>query len=329
MDVQQFDYRISCVNMELLAAGEDRFVIRGKAFTFMKIWNEADSNRTGSLDRTSFFAALKFVALAQHSKELLSTNLTLDVGAPVISTRSDDPLMPLASEENFSWCIESEELKKYEDIFGSLNPVGGKLSGEQVKSVLFNSGLPVKVLGKIWELSDIDRDGYLDKDEMCLVSSDYMVLTSYWEKSNGALENDPVPDTLNQNMIPPSKRGIFRIRSSTQSTESHGRSPTFSSCPFNKGLSRNRAGSVASLETSSMERASSPAKHPISRSLSGTPAPVISQYHFNTDEPVDTSEWEADFRRLDSDGDGLVTGNDVKSFFLQTGLPQNVLANIW
>ncbi|KHJ47456.1 glycosyltransferase, group 1 family protein [Trichuris suis] len=78
-----------------------------------------------------------------------------------------------------------------------------------------------------------------------------------------------------------------------------------------------------------MERASSPSKHPISRSLSGTPAPVISQYHINTDGPVDTSEWEADFRRLDSDGDGLVTGDDVKSFFLQTGVPQSTLANIW
>jgi len=32
-----------------------------------------------------------------------------------------------------------------------------------------NSKLPVDVLGKIWELSDIDKDGYLDREEFALV----------------------------------------------------------------------------------------------------------------------------------------------------------------
>uniref|UniRef100_A0A5S6Q8C1 Epidermal growth factor receptor substrate 15-like 1 n=1 Tax=Trichuris muris TaxID=70415 RepID=A0A5S6Q8C1_TRIMR len=284
----------------------------------IQIWNEADANRTGFLDRTAFFIALKFVALAQQGKELVSTNLTLDVGPPVISLRADHSPMAASSEDNVPWCIESEELKKYEDIFDSLNPVGGKLSGEQVKSVLFNSGLPVKVLGKIWDLSDIDRDGYLDKDEMCLAL--HLVYR--------ALENDPVPSTLSPNMIPPSKHHVFRVQSSTLSRESHDRSSNF--FPFNKGLLRNRAGSVASLDTSSsMERTSSSAKHPISRSLSGTPAPIVSRHSVDAGWPLNMFEWEADFRRLDVDHDGLVSGNDVKSFLLQTGVPKTTLANIW
>jgi len=32
-----------------------------------------------------------------------------------------------------------------------------------------NSKLPVDVLGRVWELSDIDSDGYLDCDEFILV----------------------------------------------------------------------------------------------------------------------------------------------------------------
>jgi len=32
-----------------------------------------------------------------------------------------------------------------------------------------NSKLPVDILGRIWELSDIDKDGYLDRDEFALV----------------------------------------------------------------------------------------------------------------------------------------------------------------
>jgi len=35
--------------------------------------------------------------------------------------------------------------------------------------VLMNSKLPVDILGRIWELSDIDKDGYLDRDEFALV----------------------------------------------------------------------------------------------------------------------------------------------------------------
>jgi len=35
--------------------------------------------------------------------------------------------------------------------------------------VLMNSKLPVDVLGRIWELSDIDDDGFLDCDEFILV----------------------------------------------------------------------------------------------------------------------------------------------------------------
>jgi len=38
-----------------------------------------------------------------------------------------------------------------------------------VCQVLMNSKLPVDVLGRIWELSDIDDDGFLDCDEFILV----------------------------------------------------------------------------------------------------------------------------------------------------------------
>lgn len=39
-----------------------------------------------------------------------------------------------------------------------------------VLQVLLNSKLPTDVLGRIWDLSDIDKDGYLDKDEFAVVS---------------------------------------------------------------------------------------------------------------------------------------------------------------
>lgn len=35
--------------------------------------------------------------------------------------------------------------------------------------VLLNSKLPVDVLGRIWDLSDIDNDGFLDNEEFAVV----------------------------------------------------------------------------------------------------------------------------------------------------------------
>ena len=35
------------------------------------------------------------------------------------------------------------------------------------------------------------------------------------------------------------------------------------------------------------------------------------------------------FKQTDTDGDGFVSGVEIKNVFLQTGLPQNILAHIW
>ena len=35
--------------------------------------------------------------------------------------------------------------------------------------MLLNSKLPIDVLGRVWELADIDKDGMLDNDEFAVV----------------------------------------------------------------------------------------------------------------------------------------------------------------
>nr|CAI5852394.1 unnamed protein product [Callosobruchus analis] len=78
----------------------------------------------------------------------------------------------------------------------SLNPVNGKLSGSVVKEELVKSKLPNAVLGKIWKLSDVDRDGYLDKDEFALAM--HLI--------NVKLQGNEIPVELPDHLVPPKKK---------------------------------------------------------------------------------------------------------------------------
>ncbi|KAM5248976.1 epidermal growth factor receptor substrate 15 isoform 2-T2 [Ctenodactylus gundi] len=133
-----------------------------------KIWDLADTDGKGILTKQEFFVALRLVACAQNGLEVSLNSLNLAVPSP----RFHDPSSPLLTSGNSAaelpWAIKSEDKAKYDAIFDSLSPVNGFLSGDQVKPVLLNSKLPVEILGRVWELSDIDHDGMLDRDEFAV-----------------------------------------------------------------------------------------------------------------------------------------------------------------
>lgn len=81
-------------------------------------------------------------------------------------------------------------------MFDSLNPIDGKISGAAAKSEMVKSKLPNSILGKIWKLSDIDKDGFLDSDEFALAMHLIQV----------KLDGHDIPSTLPDHLIPPSKR---------------------------------------------------------------------------------------------------------------------------
>ena len=84
----------------------------------------------------------------------------------------------------------------FSQVFASLNPTNGLVSGMAVRPVLERSNLPVDVLRHVWNLSDIDRDGCLDADEFAVA----MHLAR--ESTNGK----QLPASLPRELIPPSKR---------------------------------------------------------------------------------------------------------------------------
>ncbi|KAL2090074.1 hypothetical protein ACEWY4_014762 [Coilia grayii] len=160
-----------------------------------KIWDLSDSERKGCLNKQQFFVALRLVACAQNGLEVSLKSLNAAVPPPKFHDTSS-PLLPGGMAVDAPWAVKAEEKVKFDAIFDSLSPVGGMLSGEKVKPVLLNSKLPVDVLGRVWELSDIDRDGMLDRDEFAVAM--YLVYR--------ALEKEAVPMSLPPALVPLSKR---------------------------------------------------------------------------------------------------------------------------
>jgi len=93
------------------------------------------------------------------------------------------------------WVIEKDK-EKYNEVFLTLTPVDGKITGAAAKAEMVKCKLPNSVLGKIWKLADIDRDGMLDEDEFALAM--HLI--------NIKLDNHDLPTTLPPHLVPPSKR---------------------------------------------------------------------------------------------------------------------------
>ena len=67
--------------------------------------------------------------------------------------------------------LTPENIRKYDTEFDQLGPKAGRLSEEKVRNELKEwYGLSDSTLDKIWELSDQDKDGFLDRYEWTVAS---------------------------------------------------------------------------------------------------------------------------------------------------------------
>nr|XP_033771769.1 epidermal growth factor receptor substrate 15 isoform X2 [Geotrypetes seraphini] len=171
-----------------------------------KIWDLADTDAKGYLNKQEFYVALRLVACAQDGLDVSLASLNLVVPPPRFHDTGSPLLVGGSVGTDIPWAVKLEEKAKYDVIFDSLIPVNGFLSGEKVKPVLLNSKLPVDVLGRVWELSDIDHDGLLDRDEFAVAM--FLVYC--------ALEKEPVPMSLPPALVPPSKRKSFSVPGAVQ-----------------------------------------------------------------------------------------------------------------
>ncbi|XP_008124131.1 EH domain-containing protein 3 isoform X2 [Anolis carolinensis] len=99
--------------------------------------------------------------------------------------------------DDINWVVARDK-PVYDEIFYTLSPIDGKITGANAKKELVKSKLPNTVLGKIWKLSDIDKDGMLDDEEFALAN--HLVKIK--------LEGHELPSELPVHLVPPSKRKL-------------------------------------------------------------------------------------------------------------------------
>ncbi|KAK1793410.1 hypothetical protein P4O66_011795, partial [Electrophorus voltai] len=92
--------------------------------------------------------------------------------------------------------IVSRDKPRYDEIFYTLMPINGKVTGINAKKEMMSSRLPNTVLGKIWKLADCDRDGMLDDEEFALAQHLIKV----------KLEGFELPSELPAHLVPPGHR---------------------------------------------------------------------------------------------------------------------------
>uniref|UniRef100_A0A8C6U0Q0 EH domain containing 4 n=1 Tax=Neogobius melanostomus TaxID=47308 RepID=A0A8C6U0Q0_9GOBI len=105
-----------------------------------------------------------------------------------------------AGADHENWIV-SRDKHRYDELFFSLMPVNGKISGVNAKKEMMNSRLPNTVLGKIWKLADCDNDGMLDDEEFALAQ--YLIQVK--------LEGYELPVQLPAHLVPPSHRNNAKL----------------------------------------------------------------------------------------------------------------------
>ncbi|XP_043288802.1 epidermal growth factor receptor substrate 15-like 1 isoform X3 [Venturia canescens] len=269
-----------------------------------RIWDMSDPQSRGFLDKSGMFVALKLCAFAQAGRELNIANLSQDTPPPKMGELPKIvPKPPVAgppvitSVSSGDWSIKPNERAKYDQLFDSLQPSNGYIPGNKVKGVLMDSKLPVDTLGKIWDLADMDKDGMLDRHEFVVAM--HLVYK--------ALEKYAIPSVLPPELMPPGKRKpappIMEQTAGVQILPMATPPPPIPPLPN------------ATLATSNLV-----GLEPVKTT------PIAPKWVVTLEDQAAADKL---FLQADMDMDGFVSGSEIKDVFLQSRLPQSVLANIW
>lgn len=149
----------------------------------------------------------RLMAMIPHETESNHEIKTIRGGAFSVGDSIHNPFATGAGEGihygagSDDWVIQPDK-EKYDRIFQNLSPdASGKVTGGNAKQELVKSKLPNTVLGRIWKLSDLDKDGMLDSDEFAVAMHLIQI----------KLDGNELPVELPIHVVPPSKRKGYSL----------------------------------------------------------------------------------------------------------------------
>ncbi|XP_031620846.1 epidermal growth factor receptor substrate 15-like 1 isoform X2 [Contarinia nasturtii] len=274
-----------------------------------RIWDLSDPTGKGYLDKSGLFVALKLVALAQTGDTINMTNIFNEPSNPPKVGEIPKIVVPkiqAVPATNDDWSIKTVDKLKYEELFESLQPSNGLLPGNKVRSVLMDSKLPLDVLSKIWDLADQDRDGSLDKHEFTVAM--HLVYQ--------ALDKRAIPQALPAEL----QRSARKVSAPSDNFVANFDVANIGPPPIPPlpAVFNNLPPAIPPMPQPNCQNS-------VPSFLGSSSQPVTDWVVSSTDK----ARYDIIFAKSDLDKDGLVSGGEIKGIFVQSGIPQMCLAQIW
>ncbi|KAI4198366.1 MAG: hypothetical protein LQ350_005303 [Teloschistes chrysophthalmus] len=283
--------------------------------TLGEIWQIADTENRGLLTPPGFGLVLRLIGYAQAGRSI-SPQLALKPGGPL--PRFDgiplptNPLQnsgaaPLQSQNSGPIRVPpltQDKVAQYSSLFEDSGTQGGVLSGEIAKQIFERAQLPNEVLGQVWNLADTEQKGALGLTEFIIAMH---LLASY---KSGSMRSLPqiLPAGLYEAA---SRRRIPRQVTGSRPTSDNAGPPSAIPRQFS-GPSYQRPGSPVTRQPFSQ------AQRP--------ETPTGQQWAIS---PQDKESFDQIFGTVDTANRGYITGDQAVSFFSNSRLPEEALAQIW
>ncbi|EME85636.1 uncharacterized protein MYCFIDRAFT_213937 [Pseudocercospora fijiensis CIRAD86] len=262
-----------------------------------RIWMAADREQRGALDQTEFIVAMHLLTSMKSRSMTALPNILpqglWDAAARRAAPPSRQPTAPppqaiprqltgqgagpprtqspLARPPNYGtpqplsaqtsgplWLVTPADKAKFDQFFNTIDTQGrGIISGEQAVQFFSDSRLPEETLAQIWDLSDINSEGQLNKDEFAVA----MYLIRQQRAPNAA----PLPAFLPPALIPPS------LRKQTQQTESTA--PAFNNAAQAPNMPKSAADDLFGLDEPAQAATQAPVLQPQGTGMSATKDP--------------------------------------------------------
>ncbi|KAI1714547.1 SH3 domain-containing protein [Ditylenchus destructor] len=213
------------------------------------------------------------------------------------------------------WIVTQQEYQQNEGQFVLLQPVQGLISGDQSRPFFLKSGLPPGVLAQIWQLSDLNKDGKLDRLEFSIAM----------RLIRNCLSGMSLPATLPDSMkqiagAPPMPQPSAMMMNHTTLPQIPNRpTSTYGSLPATPtiGMYNTLPAGYSSTMAPVVPTSSTPFMMGI-KEISDWTIPQQMKLRFSQH-----------FNQLDRNRVGVLTGVQARGVLGESGLPTNILAQIW